>query len=468
MKNWYKRIATATSMFLLAGMLSCSSLAVHQKPTRAPKGKTYALIMADRDDSAPVYFYDSAKLVYGTLIKQKVDPENIEVLYRSEKGLEDKIIDGIPTKTNIKNALAEYSNLSENDMLIIYRAGHGGLTWTEGKDGEPVRLSEMQLEGYDYSIPSLKEPNRITQEEFAEMIKNIKAKKVVILQQCHTGGFTEITKDLKKTVVIGAERKAHTTKKWPLNKYWDLTKYISAAISGELNKKSIDADTDGDDLVSIVEAYEFSVKNMPAAIMGFVETHNNLGNYSAYKEKPQFGSSEDLDPNTIILGDYTFKDKNLPPDKTLDLRQKTLGLIKHAVEKGEKGETTFLGVEYLFSRGEYTFSVMGRFFPQAGTPKTAENFIPLAITVLHTIKIDPKTGETLKQRIIPDGKVVPYPNVPGKFSFSGCDSEPDSDTVVTKSRDKEGLLEINREEIELNDKEFKEYISMVNYLYKGI
>lgn len=455
-------------MFLLSGMLTSFPIYATQQNKKAPKGKTYALLMADRDDSAPVYFYESARLVYDTLIKQKVDPENIEFLYRSEKGLEDKIIDGDATKTNIKNALAGYSNLSENDMLIIYRAGHGGLTWKEGQDGEALTLSEMELEGYDYTTPGMKEPNRITQEEFAEMIKNIKAKKVIILQQCHSDGFTEITKDLKKTVVIAAERKEHTTKKWPLSEYWDLTNYVCAAISGELNKKSIDADKDDDGLVSIIEAYEFSIKNMPGAVMGFVEEHAGGGHYSAYKEKPQFSCSEDMDPNTIILGCYTLRDKSLPPDKTLDLRQKTLRLIKHAVEKGEEGETTFLGVEYRFSRGEYTFSVMGRFFPQAVAPKTAENFVPLVITVLHTMKIDPKTGSTLKQRIVSDGKMMNDPNTPNKFLFSGCDSEPDSDSIVTKLRDKHGSLEINTEGIELNDKEFEEYASMVNYLFEGL
>lgn len=425
-----------------------------------PPRKTYALLFGGgtyEGDDYPA-FYRGIKLMHDTFTKQKA--ENIEVLYTGNQPDTAKIVQADATEENIKKKLKGFSEkLKEEDTLFIYVATHGFVTW--GDDGRQPSQSTILLHGYGATKDKYQKDKFITKDELKDWLKDIKGKKIVLLQSCHGGGFTEMTDDLTKTIVLASSEKSKVSSKWGPRKYIDLAQYVAAAISGELEGKSVNADANEDNLISVKETFDFAKNNMPSSIIGFVTTLPKYKTYRTAKEKPIIKYSKDIDPSKVIIGNYAHKDKSLSPDKTLDLRQKVLKLIRHTIENGEYvGEDLRLGSFYTLKKGNLIFDVYGRF--SMWKSKNMENFVPLKMGISHNLELDPVTKKVIKQKVFIDGRQVP--DGKGKFPFEGCDGIPDVYLDAEKYRYDDGELITTSKDIPVDDKVIKEYMSLVNEL----
>jgi len=130
--------------------------------------------------------YKNIEYVFMTLIKLGYIDSNIKVLFHGGKQPEHPIVEGDATKENFIYELRRLGKtMSSNDSLLIFRSGHGMLKYRGTKavmifsDGD---LSHLQ---------------------FGKILKKLKAKQIiVILNQCFSGMFTEITLRLNNTIVI--------------------------------------------------------------------------------------------------------------------------------------------------------------------------------------------------------------------------------------------------------------------------
>lgn len=176
-------------LLLIGGLLSVSLRAsISIADGKNDKSQKYALLSGGGTKKCDNHksFYKNIEYVFKALIKLGYIDSNIKVLFHGGKQAKHPIVKGDATKENFIYELRRLGKkISSNDSLLIFRSGHGMLKYRGTKavmifsDGD---LSHLQ---------------------FGKILKNINAKQIiVILNQCFSGMFTEITLRLDNTIVI--------------------------------------------------------------------------------------------------------------------------------------------------------------------------------------------------------------------------------------------------------------------------
>ena len=108
------------------------------------------------------------------------------------------ITDGAATKTNVMDALDDYSALTENDYLFIWIMSNGGNT-----DPEDNMHSYVYLWGYDPQHPN---DGRLYDYELADALDDINAQKiVVIIQAPNAGGFIDQLEGDNRVIITSSD-----------------------------------------------------------------------------------------------------------------------------------------------------------------------------------------------------------------------------------------------------------------------
>jgi hypothetical protein len=137
--------------------------------------------------------------------------ENIKILFYGGKTPDHPIVEGNANKENFINELHQLQNtIDSNDSLVIFRSGHGMVdlvfdNFLDNKNG--LGVEGMKCIG---TIALMRFPDgELSHLEFQKILKNIKARQiVVILNQCFSEQFADITDSLNNTVVITETREA--------------------------------------------------------------------------------------------------------------------------------------------------------------------------------------------------------------------------------------------------------------------
>ncbi len=118
--------------------------------------------------------------------------------YKALYNGQDYVTDLAATKENVETVLtglAEgtngYPQVTEDDFFFLFTFDHG--SYTTGVDWDPgERHTLLCLIGYDFTIPPEEwdEEHSIADFEMQALLGNINAvKKLVVMQQCYSGGF---------------------------------------------------------------------------------------------------------------------------------------------------------------------------------------------------------------------------------------------------------------------------------------
>ena len=167
-------------------------------------------------------FWNDTYLMWETLIFKGYDNDNIFVLfannvdyyhdnndirykpqleYDSIIGEFEQITDYKASKENVLMVLTgmadglnpDIPQLTEDDFLYVYTFGHGYHAVSE-PSGTEIARTFLCLMDYDWDVPDTEwdEEHSITDIELADLLDNVPAnKKLVVMQQCSSGGFIE-------------------------------------------------------------------------------------------------------------------------------------------------------------------------------------------------------------------------------------------------------------------------------------
>ena len=225
-KLWILPITIISVLFSINQALSQEKYAVIITGDYAATSGTWALANGE-GRSAMEEFWNDTYLMWELLHDKGYSYDNIYVLfadgedytfedqndrYKASQYGQEKITDLAATKANVLEVLTglgdgsnNYPMLTEDDFLYLYTFDHGyyttGVSWDPG-----VRHTLLCLLGYDWTTPvsSWDNLNSIADFELQALLGNINAsKKLVIMQQCYSGGFIPSLED-SNTIICTA------------------------------------------------------------------------------------------------------------------------------------------------------------------------------------------------------------------------------------------------------------------------
>lgn len=199
-------------------------------------------------------FYKNIEYVASSLKQMGYDDKYVKILFYGGKSSSYPLVEANATKRNVIAELRRYEKIiDENDSLLIFRSGHG--------------IIELVFEKYSILTPNEKATEKVFKKiigtaavmeftdgslsylQFQESLGRIKAKQIiVILNQCHSGQFTEIASNVDNTVIVSetdevgiAFYSKRKTKRWRY-KVWPFVKcmfdgFLSSNYAGQ--RKSV-------------------------------------------------------------------------------------------------------------------------------------------------------------------------------------------------------------------------------------
>ena len=97
----------------------------------------------------------------------------------------------LPTKKNILNAFESLKNIKQNDILVVYIAGHG-VNLGSGTDNEDFYYLTKEARTGNLEDPEIRKMTSVSSKELTEMILKVPAlKQILILDVCGSGKVVE-------------------------------------------------------------------------------------------------------------------------------------------------------------------------------------------------------------------------------------------------------------------------------------
>ncbi len=219
-------------------------------------------------------FYTNITYARSTLLKLGYNKKDIKLLFYRGKSPQYPLSEGAATKGNVVKELVRFSKIADgNDSLFIFRSGHGIIELIFYKYGILPKGEVLKEDSCLHAIGTAAvmcfPDGYLSYLELQKILNKIKARQIIlILNQCYSGQFTQISNDLANTVVISqtedvgyAFRSQRTPKKWEME-VWPFVKCIFDGFIpvGRKSKRK-----------SVSEAFEFmlrcnpNVKGVPTA-----------------------------------------------------------------------------------------------------------------------------------------------------------------------------------------------------------
>jgi len=153
-------------------------------------------------------FYKNIEYVANSLKQLGYNDNNVKILFYGGKSSNYPLIEEDATRSNVIAELMFYERIIDpNDSLLIFRSGHGTIELVDAKYGilsNDWNVSENIIPNIIGTVAVMSFPDGpLSCLEFQEFLGRIKARQIiVILSQCYSGQFVEITTKLANTVVV--------------------------------------------------------------------------------------------------------------------------------------------------------------------------------------------------------------------------------------------------------------------------
>jgi len=237
-------------------------------------------------------YWNDLKFMYSTLINEYgYIAEHIAVLYADGNGRDT----GMPvhysaTQTNLEtvfNLLGQHS--TQDDLIFIFTTNHGGGFYKQGSiwcdynhicggslDSGLDEPSSDILSEANYNLDLNANGNKndqvswdeelcawggsIFDDAFPNMLANLEYNRmVIVMEQCFSGGLIADMAGTNRIIMSAAGEYEFS---WSMNGYDEFSYYFTCAINGaDPTGKTVNADTNSDGQVSMVEAFNYARSN---------------------------------------------------------------------------------------------------------------------------------------------------------------------------------------------------------------
>lgn len=229
---------------------------------------------------------------------------------------EKDIIDYSATKSNISSVFTELGDvMGSNDFLFVYFNDHG----TNYDENNNVDLTHRYFSLWDFDLSDGVKP-RIRDDDFAiNYVGKITkyAREVFVIEACKSGGFTDDLSKSDRVIITSCTKMEYSTPgdgyaadrknapsiyAPPSNDYGEFTYHLQCALYKRFpNGTAVNADSNGDGYVSMVEAFNYAA------------SHDSLDGQLCDPNHPMFGNNDIETPQYDDNGDgfsYQYRDAN--------------------------------------------------------------------------------------------------------------------------------------------------------------
>ena len=275
-----KKIPILVCMYLLSSLAVQPMLQAHYMSLDNEQGDAYAIIVVGRyagrlTDTLPknfqqyyAWYLNAAAMTYSMLkdtYGYKDDHIFLLVSLREQYQIPDSFnpewIDFPSTKNHlllVLNSLKPGGDIwmKDDDTLFFTYINHG----MDEKEKENGKYAHDTFFGFPFEFDSLKEiisyfvfrkdidKYRVYDWELAQFLENVhSAKKIFLLQPCFSGGFINDLTGINHIICTASREDEYASASW-----------IEPFIRGLTGK----ADANGDDQISILEAYEYAARKV--------------------------------------------------------------------------------------------------------------------------------------------------------------------------------------------------------------
>lgn len=291
----------------------------------------YALLISGGANSynAHYRYWNDLTFMYNTLKNEYGFTDgNIVVVYRDGNGENNDItVDYAADSDGVDDAFDHLADrMTKNDTFVLFVTNHGGGLRMEAyyEDGthtindmvfggrvdtsgdetdeaifEEHLFTDLNSDGdendhvrYDEVIYLYNSANDLWDDDLATYLDALTySKMVIILEQCFSGGFLADLRGKNRVIVSASSEYEFSWAKGPDYNYDAFSYYFTSALAGhEHDGTAVDADTDNDGTVSILEAFEYARDNDNASETPFYE---DSGDGRGHTESfPQDGDGE--------------------------------------------------------------------------------------------------------------------------------------------------------------------------------
>jgi hypothetical protein len=265
----------------------------------------YAILFSGGSSPADnhVRYWNDLKFMYSTLINKYGYPaENIAVLYANGKGRDNQMpVHYSATQANLETVFTLLREVStEDDSIFMFTTNHGGgfkkadpaKKYIKGGqlDGDGDEMGDILFEK-DYDLDLNGNGSKIDQvswdeelvawggsifdDAFHTILSNLNYDRmIIVMEQCYSGGLiADMAQGGSNRIIMSAAGEYEPS--WsmpPSNDYDEFSFHFTSAINGsDPDGKTVDADTDNDGEVSMVEAFNYAIQKDTASETSWYE-----------------------------------------------------------------------------------------------------------------------------------------------------------------------------------------------------
>jgi hypothetical protein len=235
-----------------------------------------------------VRYWNDLKFMYSTLVNTLgFLPENILVLYADGTGRDnDMPVDYSATETNLDTAFDAIRNASDStDLIFFFTTNHGSgfysaqsqphwyggqLDTDNDEQGDSINENNYNLDfnsdGDTIDVISWDEAlnawgAQILDDEFHTILDNIHFDTmIIVMEQCFSGGMILDMSQGGNRIIISAAGEYEPSWAMTGGNYDEFSYYFTSAINhADPNGTAVNADSDGDGVVSLVEAFNYAI-----------------------------------------------------------------------------------------------------------------------------------------------------------------------------------------------------------------
>lgn len=217
-------------------------------------------------------YWNDLKFMYLTLVNvYDYDPDHIKVVYANGTAEDMEMpVDYAADTDGLGDAIDELNaDIDFNDKLFVFTTNHGGGYLTSGSankggvndsDGDENDTQSIDETFSRYNVSS------ITDDDFADLINEINAAQmIIVLEPCFSGGFLADLSGENRVIMSAATENEYS---WAMSggAYDEFSYHFTSAVNGnDPDGNTIDADTDNDGRVTMLEAFIYAKDNDTAS-----------------------------------------------------------------------------------------------------------------------------------------------------------------------------------------------------------
>ncbi len=231
----------------------------------------YALLYSGGCNSVSNYgrYWNDLKFMYKTLVnKYGYDPNNIKVVYADGKQEDNNMpVDHPATSAGLNNAFTDLqSDVDATDKFFVFTTNHGG-GYHNSKSKvigglQDSNSDENDTQSIDETMCRYNASSYLDDDTFASHINSMNADHMIMLfEPCFSGGFLADVSGSDRVVMSAATENEFS---WALKGggYDAFAYHFTSAVNGhDPQGNQVNADSNGNGRVSILEAFQYATNN---------------------------------------------------------------------------------------------------------------------------------------------------------------------------------------------------------------